>query len=277
MLSQTLLAAQRRLSTVSPLLLALVFLLQTLVSALPMPGQDDPSNGNALPTPNDAKNAVLSAGSIVAGVIFIVVGLLFTFWGARLLKVVIFLTGAWIFAAIAWGVLAAIEPAGGWTHGTAIFWGVTIVAALLGGALLTCLYKVGVFAVGALGGFTLAVWILSLSNGGLISGSLGQKIFMAVLAVLGGIAMVMAERPVTRIATSIAGSYGVFFGIDMFARTGFSNAALGFVGHPSLAQAYTFHGAVIGMVVGFVVLALIGMFVQFKITGPHVNNKSIRD
>jgi hypothetical protein len=62
---------------------------------------------------------------------------------------------------------------------------IVLVAGLLGGALFAYLWKVGLFAIGMLLGFTLGNFILGFLTNGSIQSDIGRVIFIAVLAIVG--------------------------------------------------------------------------------------------
>ncbi|KAJ3361821.1 hypothetical protein GGF32_006997 [Allomyces javanicus] len=248
-----------------PVLVYALFTLVLSVLAAPMPASND-APPVSLPTTKDIEDQAnkLVADTIALGVILIVTGLLFTFAGMKMMRICLFLAGAYLFAGFAFGILQTVEPAGGFGNRKAVYWGVGIAAALVGGALMVFFYKVGMFAIGAFGGYSLALWILALSSGGLIASKTGQIILIVVLALVGGIAMLYIEKHAVRICTAIGGAYFTMVGIDVFARTGFYNSTVAFLGGQS--STYTTSAKVYGMIAGYVVLAVLGIVVQYRTT-----------
>ncbi|KAI9145982.1 hypothetical protein BKA69DRAFT_1046656 [Paraphysoderma sedebokerense] len=234
--------------------------------------------GSPLPAPDGSVPNKDQAGEVVkdprkylpedipVGIIFITVGVLFCFWGSRWFKIVLFLAGAYLFASIAYFVLQKVEPEAGFSNRSAVYLGVTIAAGFIGGAILTAFVKLGIFAIGCVGGYALAVWILGLGANGLIKNDIGQKVFIAAVALISGFITLfwLMDRAV-KIFTAIAGAYSIMLGIDVFAQTGFKDAVGRFVGDGTLP--YNPTPAIYGMLAGTAVLALVGMAVQFKVTG----------
>lgn len=68
------------------------------------------------------------------------------------------------------------------------------------------------------------------------------------------------------LGTAIPGSYALFFGIDVFTKTGFNNATQMFLNGNGF---YTTSPAVYGMLAGVLVLAIIGILVQFHNSKTH--------
>ncbi|ORZ40638.1 hypothetical protein BCR44DRAFT_1423495 [Catenaria anguillulae PL171] len=87
------------------------------------------------------------------------------------------------------------------------------------------------------------------------------------MAILGGLAVLYVEAHAVRIATSIGGSYLTILGIDVFAKTGFAAAARHFIANPS--RDFVASNSVYGMIAANVVLAVVGIWVQYKKTCPE--------
>ena len=68
------------------------------------------------------------------------------------------------------------------------------------------------------------------------------------------------------ISTAIAGSLLLALGVDVFLQTGFSNLAVAIL--KNQASIYQISGnAVYGLLIGAIVTALMGILVQYRITG----------
>ncbi|KAI9152684.1 hypothetical protein H9P43_009480 [Blastocladiella emersonii ATCC 22665] len=236
---------------------------QTVVA---LPASDPPVGLPSAASVSASANKLL-ADEIALAVVFIATGLLACFFGGKLFRVCMFIAGAYLFALVAFSVLQRVEPAAGFGNRQLVYLAVGIAAAVIGGFLLTFFYKLGMFALGAFGGYTLALFILTLKTGGLISGSTVQAVFIAICAILGGIAVFFVEPHVVRLGTAFGGSYVTFLGLDLFAKTGFADAAKEFMGHPTLKPEAT--AGVYGMAAGVVVLAIIGAMSQYRYTSKH--------
>jgi hypothetical protein len=110
-------------------------------------------------------------------------------------------------------------------------------------------------------GFTLGNFVLGFVTNGAIQSETGRIIFLAVLTIVGGIAILFAEKVLLVVATAFSGSYAVFFGIDVFAKTGFNNGIRIFL---SGGGVYVANGAVYGMLAGIALLAVIGAIHQSR-------------
>jgi hypothetical protein len=213
----------------------------------------------------------------ILAVIAIVTGLVFVFYGRGLFKTVLFLGGLYLFATLAFIILSNVEPmnadgSSGWgDRRDTIYLCVCLAVGVVGGLLVMCVWKVGLFALGCIGGFFLAMFILSWASSGLISQNVGRSVFIVILTLVGGVAALFLEHHVVIIATSIAGAYAVGAGIDVFARTGMveSTKAL-LTSNPGSYQID--NKGVYGILVGMLVLAVLGMIVQYRITGKHARH-----
>lgn len=200
----------------------------------------------------------------IAGVILIVAGLLLCFFGYRLFHVTMFLIGFYFF-----GNVAYIGMANGGVTSQTLLLVISIVVGILGGLLLVCCSRLGVAVLGALALYSLGLWILGWKSGGLITSSTGRAILLGVLAVVGFILGFVREREMVIVGSALVGAYSVVAGIDMFAHTGFVNQADSFINSKTPIdnrvggmtwKEYALLGA-------FIVLALLGMAVQFRAWG----------
>ncbi|ORX83955.1 hypothetical protein K493DRAFT_320176 [Basidiobolus meristosporus CBS 931.73] len=140
---------------------------------------------------------------------------------------------------------------------------VSIVSGLIGGFLFACLWKLGLLAIGGLGGFALSMFILSLKDGLLITNSTARYVFIGVFVVVGMVLIFFFEKPILIVGTALIGSYSLVVGVDYFVRTGFTQQLLDFLN----GRGETFYhttGAVYGMLASLAILFLVGVFVQFK-------------
>ncbi len=144
---------------------------------------------------------------------------------------------------------------------TIVFNIIIIVAGILGGILMVALWRLGLTAVGAMFGFFISVWILSLiTNAPAITQGVGRIIFISVFALIFGIAIHFLERPILIIGTAFPGAYELFFGIDMFTRVGFAASTIKFLGGGGFTTPVTV--GVYGFLGGVAALGVIGTAVQ---------------
>ncbi|PVU85593.1 hypothetical protein BB559_006928 [Furculomyces boomerangus] len=212
-----------------------------------------------------AKNGSLTASGITAGVILIVLGTMFLFFGRKLVKITIFFGGFFLFGILFLIVAYRIRaPLDGENTRAMIYLVVAIVVGLIGGALALWLFKLGLFILGGLGGFALAAYIMNWSSTGLFSQNWVRIVFIVAFVIVGGLLVLFFERPAIIISTSIYGSYALFVGIDCFAKTGFKESVASALSKTVNPVKNTL--SVYGMLAGTIVLAIIGALVQFKTT-----------
>ncbi|KAK9713050.1 hypothetical protein K7432_006734 [Basidiobolus ranarum] len=234
-------------------------LLLALVSLFSLPAvlAQDPIN-------NDQE--LSQTQKIISGVLLILVGFAFCFFGRRLVKVTIFLAGFVFFAGLAFIVLANISPIS--TDNTSkswIFLAVSIVAGLIGGYLLICLFKVGLTFVGALGGFALSMIILSLKDNMLIPSNAGRIIFVVVFVVIGAVSILFLEKHILIWSSAITGSYAMVVGVDVFVKTGlYYSLNLFFRGHREVF--YHTDAKVYAMLASVILITGVGALFQYRTT-----------
>ncbi|KAG0049701.1 hypothetical protein BGZ83_005472 [Gryganskiella cystojenkinii] len=206
----------------------------------------------------------LSVQSGIAGVILIICGFLLCFFGYRLFHVTMFLIGFYFF-----GNIAYIGMANGGVTSETLLLVISIVVGIFGGLLLICCSRLGVAILGALALYSLGLWILGWKSGGLITSGVGRGIFLAVLVIIGLILGFVREREVVIIGSAILGAYSFVLGVDFFAQTGFAGAASSFINSkaPIDNRAGSLSGKEYALLATFIVMALLGMAVQFYAWG----------
>jgi hypothetical protein len=206
----------------------------------------------------------------------IIGGLFLAFAGYRLFKATLFLVGFIAFADIAYWILVRVEPQTGYANRNLMMLLVPIGAGIIGGLIAFKLFKFGLSLIGALGGATLAIIILSMKNNSLIETDTGRILFVLGMALIGGILIHFVERPAIIVSTSLLGSFTTFVGIDSIAKTGFAHTVQLFLfGGVQLSSlnTYTASGGVIGMIVGTLILTAISAASQFQINKNFSHRK----
>ncbi|KAF9544674.1 hypothetical protein EC957_011781 [Mortierella hygrophila] len=230
------------------------------VHAAPVSGDKD---GDALDKARAGPyNLSVQAG--IAGAILIITGLILCFFGNRFFRVCMFLIGFYFF-----GNVSYIGMANGGVTSETLLLVVSIVVGILGGLLLVCCSRLGVAILGALALYSLGLWILGWKSGGVITSSVGRGIFLAVLAILGFILGFVREHETVIIGSAILGAYAFVAGVDLYAHTGFIQQTDSFINSKSNVggRVGSLSGEQIALLVTFIVLALIGMAVQFRMWG----------
>lgn len=187
-------------------------------------------------------------------VVSVFVGAAQCFFGYRIFKVILgitgFFAGALLCGSIAYG--ASKDPAVGLLVG--------ILGGALGAGLMVALYIVGVFAFGALLGGVVGTLLVGAMGG---SPDIAVPV-IGVLAVIGGIIAVAAQKAMIILATSFTGAYSVVSGIFLLV-TG-TNPSVFFRG----AGASAFGNSLYLVLVGWLVLGIAGVVVQYQVTGRRM-------
>ncbi|KND00290.1 uncharacterized protein SPPG_04619 [Spizellomyces punctatus DAOM BR117] len=214
---------------------------------------------------NDIKEAI-TAQTAVAGALAIILGFVLLFWGHRLFYPTLFLAGFFVFGTLGYSILLNLEPQpDGWSNRDTILLLGSLACGIVGGLLAVCLVKLGLACIGALGGFSLAMFILSFQSGGVIQSGLGRTIFIIAMVVVGAIAIFFLVKPVLIVSTAVAGAMSIVLGIDVFARTGFTPALRLFLtGNRFDVSIFTRDNKVLALLITAAVLAIVGILVQFR-------------
>lgn len=110
-------------------------------------------------------------------------------------------------AILAYIVMANAEPDGGYPHRDTMYICICLAVGLVVGCLLLWFHRVGLFVIGALGGFSLALIILSWKSGGVIPSKAGRIVFISVCSVGGGILILFFDKIVCIVSTALVGSF----------------------------------------------------------------------
>ncbi|KAK9762638.1 hypothetical protein K7432_011443 [Basidiobolus ranarum] len=210
----------------------------------------------------DASYPIQVQTSIIA-VLMIIAGFVLCFWGQRLFPLMLFIAGFMVFGFIAYVSCIEISPPVPTLQSPPNLV-IGVVVGLIGGYLFRRFWTLGVLAIGALAGFALAMFILSLGNGFLISSSIGRTIFVILCVVVGVVLMWFFEKHTLIIGSAFFGAYLLVSGIDYFIRTGFAQHIYGFLRGGSYATS----GKVYAMIATWVVLAIIGAAIQYRTYKP---------
>jgi hypothetical protein len=160
----------------------------------------------------------------VLGGLFIVMGFFLVFFGYRLFKTALFLTGVFFGYVIMYSILV---NAGVTDEITLVFssLGTGVVVGILLVWMVTCVAKAVIFLVGFLFGFMLCIYVFSWSEELLIEDNVYRWLtIVASGVVFGCLSVCVLRKIIIIISTSYYGSYFVFYGIDVFAQTGFTEA-----------------------------------------------------
>lgn len=201
---------------------------------------------------------ISSTGAILA----IIFGLFLTFFGVRLLKPLATGSGFVVGFAASIKLLHSI-PSNKVAFGANKDW-IILGIAILAGALLSWLFwrliKFALFGLGGACGYLLGKFVLTIV-GNWVNIPGGELISIA-FAITGGTLTLVFEKAVIYAVTSVAGSHLVFFGLDVFLKTGLVDKYRTFV---HSGQVQKVNAKCWTMMAGMVVLSVTGIFVQFKL------------
>ncbi|KAI1316253.1 hypothetical protein EDD11_010300 [Mortierella claussenii] len=218
------------------------------------------NNDNALDKARDGPyNLTVQAG--IAGALMIIFGLILCFFGARFFRITMFLIGFYFFANVSY-----IGMANGGVTSQTLLLVISIVVGIFGGLLMVCCSRLGVALLGALALYSLGLWILGWKSGGVITSGAGRGILLGVLAVVGFILGFIREHEMVMVGSAILGAYSFVAGVDFYAHTGFIQQTDSFINSKNSIdnRVGNISGPQYALLATFIVLALLGMAVQFR-------------
>uniref|UniRef100_A0A1D1Z0G6 Transmembrane protein 198 n=1 Tax=Anthurium amnicola TaxID=1678845 RepID=A0A1D1Z0G6_9ARAE len=215
------------------------------------------------------QNGELTPHEIASGVILIVTGLIFCFFGRRVYRLTLFLIGFYIGTIIAMVALSNGEPSGGFggksLASRTIILIVSLAVGFVVGLLFMCCSTVAIWFLGALAGYTLALFLLAFRSDGLIHSNAGRIVFIIALTILGLLLACFFKDTLIILATAFIGAYAIILGIDLFARTGFAQSIRSFmVGGNHNIPDYTTNTKVYLMLAGMIAFFIVGSIFQFR-------------
>ncbi len=177
-------------------------------------------------------------------------GVICCFWGFRIFKVML-------------GIIGFIIGAYFGAHLGAYFTGgfgfVAILLGLLGGivgsSLVVALYFLGIFVLGAMGGWILGMMITGATGAGI------SILIIAAIALAGGLLAVFAQKLILIVATSFVGAWYVVSGAFYFMGSGFDPMAV--FRDPSDMIKYS-GGPYNVILASWLLLGIAGMFFQYR-------------
>lgn len=233
-------------------------------------GQDVPTTTEnpAVDLPNNVEQLSM-AQSIVVGIILLVIGFCYCFFGRKLYNLTLFILGSIIGSYVAFLVLVKAEPPSGYTAepstNTLIILLVSLAIGFIVGMLLICCASVAIWLLGLVSGLALANFILAFGDGGLIKNDIARIVFIVAFAIAGLILACIFEDVIIILGTSFIGAYAMILGVDMFANTGFRLSVRAFLdGTP-----YTTSRDVYLMLGGLIALFIAGSFIQYRFHRGH--------
>lgn len=201
----------------------------------------------------------LSVDDIILGIITIFIGLFVCLFSIRALKVVSFFVGFLIGYFSCQMVLSNLDLENNPDKET-IYTVSTLVSAIVCGFIVLFVLHVGLFIIGAVGGFFTAVWILSfLPETSQLQEPTYSGLFIGFFVLLFCVITYFYKTWILIVSSSIIGSYVTFYGIDRFAHTGYHEISQSIFDENFL---HTVSNDILIMLLCNLVLAFIGFAVQ---------------
>ncbi|KAI1315100.1 hypothetical protein EDD11_001290 [Mortierella claussenii] len=167
------------------------------------------------------QKTVVSSQNAVLGTLLIVLGLIQVFFGFRLIRLTLVLTGFLSCAIIAIVAMVTLH----WELDSQLFhpshyafWA-WFLSALFGGCICFRFWDLGVTFAGGMGGFAVAMGIIAATSHSLSNAS--RYILLAVLILLGAAIATFFERFSMIMGTSFGGAFMMMYGIDEFLQNGY--------------------------------------------------------
>lgn len=203
---------------------------------------------------------------------FAVLGILFAFFGYRLIKIVLFLIGFVTGGSLTYFIILAFASDSmheEWVPYTAA--GVSIVVGILCGVLTICIYYIGIFLSGASVGFLGTWFILSVIDIAFFREHIYVPIIGAVAgAILIGLMSLWIQKWFFMLGTSLLGTFMLSWGVDYFLELGLMVYYLFlFAEHRSGLEPCWYSWILIPF---FIVCAVSAFIVQAALTGKKYNH-----
>ncbi|CAG8486346.1 6391_t:CDS:2 [Ambispora gerdemannii] len=167
----------------------------------------------------------ITAHTVILGIILIIVGVIYCFFGRRFYRLTMFLLGFYVGSLITWVILTNAEPNNGYGKAASvILLVVSLAVGLIIGLITMCCADLAVWILGGLAGYTVALFILALADNGIIHSKAGRIIFILIFIIAGFLLMFFFKNIMIILSTAFIGAYSIILGLDMFVRTGFKES-----------------------------------------------------
>jgi hypothetical protein len=208
-----------------------------------------------------------TAVGLVLGGLLVLLGVLFAFFGYRLIKIVLFLIGFVIGCSVTYFIILAFSSDHldqTWVPYTAA--GVSVVVGIICGVLTICVYYIGIFLAGASIGFLLTWFVLAAINIPFFREHIYIPVLGAIVgaAIVGGISL-WIQKWFFILGTAILGSFMIGWGIDYYVELGsMIYYLLLFAEHRSRLDPCWYSWSMIAL---FVACAVAALLIQALLTG----------
>lgn len=202
------------------------------------------------------------------------IGFTLAFFGIRLFRFVIAVTGFLIFAVFGYVILINVHLN---NYNFGVHFDYVIGAGILGfgvvgAALSGCLWKWILMGLGGFGAVSLALAFFSGLNQQAIPVWL-RPVTLGLAAVIGAYLLHKFERPLIIFATSIIGSLLFTFGLDSFVATGFDLIILAIIsGSIDPSKIIIKEQQNLGMILFWIGMTMLGLMLQARFVGKNVKS-----
>ncbi|CAO3574322.1 unnamed protein product [Mortierella alpina] len=167
------------------------------------------------------QRTVVSSQNAALGTILILIGVVQIFFGFKLIRLTLVLTGfiSWAVVAIILMVTLRWELAYQLFKPAHYYFWMWVLAGLLGALLSFRYWDLGVSFAGGFGGFAVAMGIIAVSNHSMTD--VGRYILLASLILIGAGIATFYERFSIILGTSFGGAFMFMYGVDEFVQAGY--------------------------------------------------------
>ncbi|KAI8977170.1 hypothetical protein BDF20DRAFT_873353 [Mycotypha africana] len=157
----------------------------------------------------------------VAGAFLIVLGLYLMIFGFRSFRITLAVCGFLTFALITWVAMANNQPYYGYINNNITMIAVPAGLGILGAIIYAIFWNISIYLIGAMSGFTLALYIMCCKENLLITPVVARAAFLVALPFFMSLITFFVERYVLLFTFAFVGSYCFVVGIEFLAHTGY--------------------------------------------------------
>ncbi|KAI9263058.1 hypothetical protein BY458DRAFT_540727 [Sporodiniella umbellata] len=165
-------------------------------------------------------NYITPENGVVASIL-IVLGLYLMIFGFRSFRLTLAVCGFMTFGLITWVAMTNNQPYQGYMNNNITMIAVPAGLGLLGAIVYALFWAISIYLVGALGGFTLALYIMCCKENLVITQIAARAALLVALPVFLSFITFFAERYVLLFSFAFTGAYSFMTGVDLLAHTGY--------------------------------------------------------
>ena len=215
----------------------------------------------------------------IYGLAAMAIGILFLLFGIRLFRLVVATSGFIVGSLLSYVVVLNLLDQHPQMLGSRVDMMTFIICVcfgIVGSLLALSAWNIALVGIGALAGFTSAMFLLSwsgsLNTRLLLDHPSARPIVIVLLTALGGALAALYERALIIVATSIVGAVVLCSGVDVFAETGFNRLMQMLLKSRGQNLKLPSDGGVYALLVSCAAAALLGIVVQSTATGRKTHN-----